>query len=152
MTKSIIICDKCGSDVTDSLNVMQITVTTVDIVKDHIGDFCNGCISEIIKQAFTTNYPRGNKSTKTQKNRKAKVDKKNLAAVDNPESEAVTAERIPRNTIDQGKVMALHNAGRSAAWIADDMRLNVSTVRTIIQRNKSKAELAAVRQDNPNGE
>ena len=38
-----------------------------------------------------------------------------------------------KTAIDVGKIMACHNAGRSAAWIADEMGLDAEEIEKVIQ-------------------
>lgn len=43
-----------------------------------------------------------------------------------------------KQKIDRGKVLALHRAGRSAKWIADDMSISVGSVYAILKEAKSE--------------
>ena len=64
---------------------------------------------------------------------------------DDPKPEPVTPEEpapeaLKRRAIDKGKVMALHNAGWSAAKIADELQCSTQTVYRIVSEAKEVAE------------
>lgn len=46
----------------------------------------------------------------------------------------------PKKTVDAGKIMALHKAGRSVAWIADDMGVSQQTVYVHLKKMKEMEE------------
>lgn len=52
--------------------------------------------------------------------------------------EAPAPEAPKRRAIDKGKVMALHNAGWSAAKIADELQCSTQTVYAIISKAKQE--------------
>lgn len=68
-------------------------------------------------------------------------------AVENPELEKAVkqplpaAKKKPKKVVDRGKVVALHRAGRSNKWIADDMGLHISTVNRVIRELKEEGKL-----------
>lgn len=51
------------------------------------------------------------------------------------------AKKKPKKVVDRGKVVALHRAGRSNKWIADDMGLHENTVYRILKELKEEGKL-----------
>lgn len=54
--------------------------------------------------------------------------------------ERPAVKKKPKKVVDRGKVMALHQAGRSNKWIADDMKLHISTVNRVIRELKEEGK------------
>lgn len=58
-----------------------------------------------------------------------------------PMKERPAVKKKPKKVVDRGKVVALHRAGRSNKWIADDMGLHENTVYRILKELKEEGKL-----------
>lgn len=65
-----------------------------------------------------------------------------VAALSQQETEKAPPQKklAPRKPVDSGKIMALHKAGRSAAWIADDMKISKQAVYSHLKKMKEMEE------------
>lgn len=118
----IVKCDRCGitfpadSDNSGYIKMGWRSIRGADLYIDpnpyEDFDFCESCMEEI--RACVERVP--------------KIEPKKAEPEKKPASPAnkVTA-------VDVGKIKALHKAGRSVAWIAEDMGLSDPTVRKYIK-------------------
>ena len=54
-------------------------------------------------------------------------------AMPEPVPEPETKLKKPKQKVDVGRIVALHKAGRSPAWIADDVKCSVGTVYRVLK-------------------
>ena len=115
----LIICDRCGKEITGELAgkiSWRLTVSLTDLVREEMfqhDDYCESCMEEIKQCIAGRQQPGPEPKPKRKRNPGGKMG-------------------APKQ-IDRGKVFALRNAGWTAAKIADEMKCSLGTVKRILQ-------------------
>ena len=132
-----VICDKCGAEITKDpirLNMTYVDVMTGDI-EDPITskeqrerDYCEVCAKAILNFAekavgLSIEYKAAEKNETLEKEEPEKQDNQGK-----------------RTKLDIGKVMALKNAGWSAAKIADEMGTTAQNIYSAVHYHKKRMQ------------
>ena len=133
-----VICDKCGAEITKDpirLNMTYVDVMTGDI-EDPIAskeqrerDYCELCAKAILNFAEKPEVLRFEYQADVKKKEKEHTTKE-------PEED----QSKPKKKLDIGKIMALKNAGWSAADIAEELGTTPQSIYTYLQEEGRGSE------------
>lgn len=135
-----VICDKCGVEITKDpirLNMTYVDVMTGDI-EDPITskeqrerDYCELCAKAVLNYAEKPEVLRFEYQADVKKKEKEH-------ALKEPEED----QSKPKKKLDIGKIMALKNAGWSAADIAEELGTTAQSIYSAVHTYKKKVEAA----------
>lgn len=125
MRKKIYYCDLCGKEIRGQRMTLKAKISPVGEEKGKTAgcfDICEDCTSGVLDELEKF---FGEKTEPKQEKPKAAKPKK---------------EKTAKQTIDRGKVMALHKAGWPAGKIADEMGCSVQAIYLITKAEQEKRE------------
>lgn len=140
MKKILYICDRCKREI--EKNPVKLIAKEVDRESEDylygdpypelkLLDLCKNCGDSIVG-LIKRHCARGVPATVNQDFEKAVEE----AVQDFLEKDPPPTEKSKARKIDQGKVMALHKAGWTAAKIADEMQCSVQAVYNILKKGE----------------
>ena len=151
MREEACVCDRCKKlyEVEDNTIIVVTTANNVDIIRADICEDCRNLIYDFFEGKPAEEKEKRGRGRKRRiddetREKIIKLKKSGLAMREVAESTGVnisTCNRIYREShpevkkvdIDRGRVEALHRAGRTVEWIADDIGASVEDVDEIIK-------------------